>query len=309
MSIIFSLPNPPCFPGLAGCGEGDRLFDFSGIGQSGLLNPQEPSSTDAISTGAGIDFDLLSARLKEYASNSALSRQAKQYLADYTIHAKNMSGKLLSGVTIDHGPIPFGAIFQPLQSDPRCALVQKIVRCTTTMRGGESQDFTISYETTSGFTCRFARILERAKVAYSVLRSEETPEVMISVDCTTRAVPRAGSLFENAQRSSSSGAGGEGGLGGAGADVGGGGRGGDGLTTQGGEGFTSEGGYKPYTPLPQTGADPSFFIATAEAKTLIEPQHAPMHQSAESAWLMPFAIAMTCIFVLGYALYRRMCAK
>ncbi len=260
------IQNPPCFNPLVGCGDDGQLLNLSGVGQSGLFGTRPTASPQSISAETGIDFSLLSDRLKEYASGSVLRRHPKQYFAEYVIRVKNVSGKLLQGVTIDHGPLPFGAIFQSQKSDPRCALVSKMVRCTTTLRSGETQDLTVTYETTSSFTCQFARILERVKVAYGVLRSGDVPQVLTTVECTTRSIPRDGSLFDGQNGEAD----------------------GVGASTSDGQsifvpkndentGIQPNVGYKPYEILPQTGGDTSLFVGSVQAQMLtpvpsVEPQ-------------------------------------
>ncbi|MFA5800274.1 MAG: hypothetical protein WC840_04930 [Candidatus Peribacteraceae bacterium] len=125
-----------------------------------------------------------------------LPGSTKEYIALYTITAKNKTSQWLSGVKISHGPLPQNSTFDPLRSSPGCVSMGGSVECTVNLGPNESKPMSVAYQVKSSISCLLARALQSAKVVVNGVTGTATgsQQVTITVSCSMQkggALPRS----------------------------------------------------------------------------------------------------------------------
>ncbi len=158
------------------------------------------SSSFSSSSRAGLNFGGLT-------SPGSIFGSPKDSFAYYALALKNTSANPLKGLSVTHGPVPFGAVFDPSRSSQGCSQVNKSVICTTDLNPSESKTLTVAYKVANTLHCRLTPILQSVKTAFSSpSQGASTPPVTTSVSCNVLLGNQSPKTVATAGGSSSTGA-------------------------------------------------------------------------------------------------------
>lgn len=195
------LKDPPCFRQLIGCSDGADLQGsvtiptYSSSSASLTIPPYTPSNNGGINiAGIGIGGSN-SSRSFSVPSLNLPTAGAKDLFAVYTVDLKNLSSKALSGIKLDHGPIPFGLNFDPVRSSSSCSLLSKLVGCTESLLPSQTKSFDVAYKTTNSAACRINSVLQSIKLA--------SPDATASVRCALKTGAELDALKQDSQKTGS----------------------------------------------------------------------------------------------------------
>ncbi len=113
---------------------------------------------------------------------SSPSAGSNDLFAVYTVTLRNPLQNPLKGLSLQHGPVPFGATFDPVRSEKSCSLLQKIVGCNQNIGPGETKTFPIIYKIMNPAFCRISPVLQSIKTMYANATGG-TPPASATVQC------------------------------------------------------------------------------------------------------------------------------
>ncbi len=99
----------------------------------------------------------------------------KGLFAVYDATLRNPLGNPLKGLRLEHGPVPFGATFDPSRSGKSCSLLQKIVGCTKDLGPSERKEFPIVYKITNPAFCRLSPVLQSIRTVFADAKNTAAP--------------------------------------------------------------------------------------------------------------------------------------
>ena len=294
---------------------GGGSIDASGL-RNGIQNGLNSAGNGASALGGALGSagSNLASGVRTAGSNlangvgsaaSAATKKAQRY-AQYLITATNRGKDAVKGFSFTHGPLPFGAEFDPSRSSPECTQVGTAVQCTSDLAPGEKKDFTLAYKAGNSFSCAIARALQSVKSAAASLTGSSSSNVTTSVNCSMKTVSGAqssgtGSSAVNQGQSGANGYGAGGTMASSSGAFAGAGLQGSILGTDAlnGTGNGSKKGYKPYdgVRMPRTGAG-DFFAGSRTDYVLL-----PVHQADQSYGFIAYSEAFF-IVVLVLAVFR-----
>jgi hypothetical protein len=201
---IVPLPAPPCIPGLIGCdatdepdtNEGLDMPNWNSDTSKGGVNIAKPTSEpSAVDIPRWVQNNSNGNTAESAAASSPWTgdkigtaspplRGAKNAIAQYTLTLRNRGTEALKGVKALHGPLPFGAVFEPSRSSSGCTQVGNMVECVTDLLPGESKDLTVGYTVSNAVSCAIARSFQSAKVVAIKLSGEASNDASASVRCS-----------------------------------------------------------------------------------------------------------------------------
>ena len=313
---LFHLPDPPCISRLLGCDAGSTSSSgvlneplgsldnggFPLLGSGGSSSVASSSSSSSFFRSSRSSFSSSSAlydgQSPSSSSPSLFGRigQGREALAQYVLTAKNGGTEALRNVKIFHGPLPFGAIFEPGHSSGNCTQEGTSVACLTALGPGASSDVTLTYRVSSAVSCAIARVLQQARATAQSLTGSANHQVSVSVRCSMLPSDTPVTAASSASSSSL-----------ATAVIAG-----TSLTTEtiaaveGGykciPGYKGKGGCPPPAP-PRTGADAALFAAVLHDGSLLTPVvHHQSDSGIFSQW--PLIASSIVIALAGVALLR-----
>lgn len=187
------LTSPPCVRLLVGCLSSDigsPSSESTGTSSSHSSLSIDGSSSRSSSSRSSVEpiarssLADLSARLPSFASGTLITRSTKEYTAHYLISARNIGTSALQGITITHGPLPFGAEFLPKESDALCSQSGKEVACRIDLPSGSAKELALVYKASGSMSCSLARLLQKAKATMNaVTGSTNANAVVTTVTC------------------------------------------------------------------------------------------------------------------------------
>lgn len=164
------LLEPPCIQGLVGCSDGDfEIGSFSSSSSSITIPPYTPEEGGRI---------VIPTRSSSSSSSNGIVTGSKDLFAVYTVDLKNLGSKALSGLKLEHGPVPFGMTFDAAKSPQNCSLLSKLVGCTEALLPSQTKSFPIIYKATNAASCRIHSVLQTIKLA--------SPDATASVRCALK---------------------------------------------------------------------------------------------------------------------------
>lgn len=208
------LTPPPCIDIFVDCHDTDI---GGGNGSSNSSGNTRSNNNNGVNIGGNVDVNLggtldtsglrngvqngLDA-LGNSAANAGNTLAAKinsgaQRLAAYTISAVNRGKDAVKGFVFSHGPLPFGATFDPTRSSSTCMQVGQEVQCTIDLLPGEQKNVEIAYKVNNSVSCAIARVLQKVKNLTGV----GTNTVSTSVSCTMKTVSDSEGLITNTSSS------------------------------------------------------------------------------------------------------------
>ncbi len=95
--------------------------------------------------------------------------------AVYDVTLRNPLANALKGLRLEHGPVPFGATFDPGRSGKSCSLLQKIVGCTRDLGPSERKEFPIVYRITNPAFCRLSPVLQSIRTVFANATNTTAP--------------------------------------------------------------------------------------------------------------------------------------
>ena len=99
----------------------------------------------------------------------------RDLFAVYDVTLRNPLRNPLKGLRLEHGPIPFGATFDPGRSGKSCSLLQKIVGCTRDLGPSERKEFPIVYRITNPAFCRLSPVLQSIRTVFANATNTAAP--------------------------------------------------------------------------------------------------------------------------------------
>lgn len=188
------LTPPPCIEFFVDC----RTTDTAGGGSGGSNTGGNTSGTTSTSSdgsssgGNGTSGTSSSSSTGFSFSSSSTSttslaerlRSTSERIAEYTIAATNRGTQAVKGFVFSHGPLPFGATFDPSRSSAGCVQVGQEVQCTVDLGVGESKSFQLSYKVNNSVSCAIARALQTVKN----ISGSSANGVTTAVSCTMKTV-------------------------------------------------------------------------------------------------------------------------
>jgi hypothetical protein len=287
-----ALTPPPCIEFFVDCSTTERGGSASSTSGGGSSLSDYPSfgyGTTGGSGGTGTSGTGMSSSSLSSASSGLSQRlsSAAERLAQYTVTAANRGTQALKGITLTHGPLPSGAVFDPSRSSKNCAQSGTFVQCTLDLLGGESKDTQIVYKAANSFSCALSQALQTVKLAGAALTGNAATNVSTVVSCTMKT-ETAGSGSASSSSSLQTGVASGTGTGGTAAYNSSAVAGAIGVQTAGGTG------YKP-VPMPRTGAADLLFSSGTRDYVLT-----PV-QGRDEGQIMPDITAVLAVVILAAA--------
>lgn len=220
----YRLTPPPCIPGLIGCDGSGESGTNEGVeiphwdpeeSNGGVDIPKWVPESDRVNIplwtpdDAGVDISAQTSSSSsglsgKFSQVTAPLRGARSAIAQYTLTLKNRGNEALKGVKVLHGPLPFGAIFEPSRSSSGCTQIGNMVECLTDLLPGESKDLTVGYTVSNAVSCAIARVLQSAKVVSKKPTGEQNNDVSAFVNCSMVSVSSPAGTTESSSASTSS---------------------------------------------------------------------------------------------------------
>lgn len=179
------LLDPPCFRGLVGCYE--KILHITDRVDSGVYIPPYGTSSSVRGTFGGFGSGnaiVINPRSGSSSSLGSSGLNDKNQYALYTVTLKNLDTKPLSGLQLNHGPVPFGSTFDGLKSSKNCQFLSPLVQCNQTLGASQTKKFPIVYKITNGAHCRITPVLQTIRTAFANVTGG-IPPVSVAVQCTT----------------------------------------------------------------------------------------------------------------------------
>ena len=177
------LLDPPCFKGLVGCYE--KVLHITDRDDSGVYVPPYGTSNPSGSFGGFGSGNNLVIGPGSGGNGTPSSRETdKDQYALYTVTLKNLGTKPISGLQLNHGPVPFGSTFNPLRSSKTCQFFSPFVQCNQSLDASQTKKFPIVYKITNGAHCRITPVLQTIRAAFAD-PAAGAPPVSATVQCTT----------------------------------------------------------------------------------------------------------------------------
>lgn len=188
------LTPPPCLKGFIECDPGNTRH-------TGVDVPPSPSSSQgsvtippyqSSETSFTVPPSQSSKRSVTIPPSNSSSRSGiglssstgnNNLFAVYRVTLRNQTKNPLKGLTLQHGPVPFGATFDPSRSEKSCSFVQKIVGCNQDAGDSETKIFPIIYKITNPAFCRISPVLQSIRTTYAQATNTAVP-ASASVQCT-----------------------------------------------------------------------------------------------------------------------------
>ncbi len=306
------LPEVPCIPGLVGCDDGGfqnagsentgstSSFRFSSASNGSIFGTTNTSSLNSSSNNS-LRFSSSSSVGANLSARFGISTKR---IARYTVSTVNRGQQAASGYVFSHGPLPTGAMFDPVRSSKNCIQAGSFVQCTLDLNVGESKSPEIVYTVQDSFSCAIARALQSVKK----VSGTGADDVGTSVNCVISH--ETSSVFSSSENSSSIATSAYTGFSGSGSA----------LNQLGSVSSTNNGfptvvaqkddfgkgkgkGYKP-SPQPRAGAASDFFLAHITQDSLLTPVRRERNNNNFS-WILwsAFLLAFLCT-AIGIVIYR-----